>query len=267
VRIDVFTIFPEDLDRYLGIGVLGRARRAGLLDLRFHDLRAGASDTRRSVDDAPFGGGPGMVLMAPPVFQVVEAVARDEGLPRPLLLLSPAGQRLTHQVARTLADAPGGFSLLCGRYEGVDQRVADHLVDGELSVGDYVLSGGESAAAIVIEATARLVPGVLGNEASSAEESFAAPGLEYPQYTRPANFRGWSVPEVLLSGHHGDIAAWRHAESRRRTGERRPDLLRRPHAEQEDPDKQEAAGGDACQPGPGGQGVSPQGEEEGSGRS
>jgi len=225
VRIDVFTIFPDALDAYLGIGVLGRARRSGLLDLRFHDLRAGASDARRSVDDTPFGGGPGMVLMAPPVFEAVEAVAGEQGLPRPLLLLSPAGERFTHEVARRLAAEPGGFSLLCGRYEGVDQRVADHLVDGELSVGDFVLSGGESAAAVVIEATARLLPGVLGNDASRVDESFSAPGLEYPQYTRPAVFRGWPVPDVLVSGHHGEIEAWRRSESQRRTRTRRPDLL------------------------------------------
>lgn len=230
MRIDVFTIFPEALDAFLGIGVLGRARRSGVLDLRVHDLRAGASDARRSVDDTPFGGGPGMVLMAPPVFHAVEAVDRQQGLPRPLFLLSPGGQPFTHAVARRLATGPGGFSLLCGRYEGVDQRVADHLVDGEISVGDYVLSGGESAAAIVVEATARLLPGVLGNEASSIEESFATQGLEYPQYTRPAVFRGWPVPDVLLSGHHGEIDAWRRSESRRRTRARRPDLLAEEHA-------------------------------------
>jgi tRNA (guanine37-N1)-methyltransferase len=228
VRIDVLTIFPEYLDRALGLSLLGRARELGLLDLRFHDPRDHATDRHRSVDDVPFGGGAGMVMTPEPLFATVEAVAP----PRPLLLLSAGGRRFDQATAQELASGPG-FSLVCGRYEGVDQRVADHLCDGELSVGDFVLAGGEAAALVVIEAVGRLVPGVLGNDASVAEESFAGTGaagagprlLEYPQYTRPADFRGWAVPEVLRSGDHAKVARWRRAAALRRTLGRRPDLL------------------------------------------
>ncbi len=225
MRIDVFTIFPAVVESYGHASILGRARQAGLLDLRVRDLRAGAADPRRSVDDAPFGGGAGMVLMPEPVFAAVEAVEATEGLPRPLLLLSPGGRRLDQAMVRELAARVEGFSLLCGRYEGIDQRVADHLVDGELSIGDVVLAGGELAALVVVEAVARLLPGVLGNEASTDDESFTDGLLEYPQYTRPAEFRGWSVPEVLRSGDHGSVARWRRAQALRRTLERRPDLV------------------------------------------
>ena len=221
LRIDVFTIFPDAVDTYCETGVVGRARRSGLLEVRVCDLRQGADDPRRSVDDAPFGGGAGMVLAPAPVFAAVERSVP----PRPLYLLSPAGRRFDQPVAEELAAAP--FSLLCGRYEGVDQRIADHLVDGELSIGDYVLAGGELAALVVVEAVARLVPGVVGNEASIADESFSAGLLEYPQYTRPASFRGWDVPEILLSGDHGRVADWRRAAALQRTVERRPDLIQR----------------------------------------
>ncbi len=224
MRIDVFTIFPDLVEGYCRGSVLGRARERGLLDLRVRDLRTGASDPRRSVDDAPFGGGAGMVLMPEPLFAAVEAVEAREGLSRPLLLLSPGGRRFDQAAARELA-AGDGFSLLCGRYEGVDQRVSDHLVDGELSVGDVVLAGGELPALAVVEAVTRLVPGALGNEASVDEESFLTGLLEYPQYTRPAVFRGWAVPEVLRSGDHGSVARWRQAQALRRTLERRPDLV------------------------------------------
>jgi tRNA (guanine37-N1)-methyltransferase len=222
--VDVFTIFPEVVEGYCSASLLGRARAQGVLDLRVHDLRSGADDRRRSVDDAPFGGGAGMVLMPGPVFAAVEAVQAAEGLPRPLFLLSPSGRRFDQALAVELARS-GGFSLLSGRYEGVDQRVADHLVDGELSIGDFVLAGGEAAALVVVEAVTRLVPGVLGNEASAAEESFAEGILEFPQYTRPAVFRGWEVPDVLRSGDHRRVARWRHAQALRRTLERRPDLV------------------------------------------
>jgi tRNA (guanine37-N1)-methyltransferase len=225
VRIDVFTIFPDLVEGYGHASLLGRARRAGVLDLRVRDLRSGAVDPHRSVDDAPFGGGAGMVLMPEPVFAAVETVEATDGLPRPLLLLSPAGRRFDQSVALELAGSLEGFSLLCGRYEGVDQRVIDHLVDGELSIGDVVLSGGELAALVVVETVARLLPGVLGNDESTVEESFAQGLLEYPQYTRPAVFRGWPVPEVLRSGDHGSVARWRLAQALRRTLERRPDLI------------------------------------------
>ncbi len=225
MRIDVFTIFPEYVDGPLGVSLLGRARDEGLLDVRIHDLREHTTDRHRSVDDSPLGGGPGMVMMPEPIFAAVEAVEP----PRPLLLLTPSGRRFDQSVASDLASGDG-FSLLCGRYEGVDQRVADHLCDGELSVGDYVLAGGEAAALVVVEAVARLVPGVLGNDASTDDESFAPSSsgdllLEYPQYTRPAEFRGWRAPDVLRSGDHARIDAWRRDEAIRRTSERRPDLL------------------------------------------
>jgi tRNA (guanine37-N1)-methyltransferase len=224
VRIDVFTIFPDVVTGYCGASILGRAAEAGVLDVRVHDLRTGADDPRRSVDDAPFGGGAGMVLMAEPLFRSVESVG---DLPRPLYLLTPSGRRFDQEVAAELAGRAGGFSLLCGRYEGVDQRVADHLVDGELSVGDYVLAGGELAALVVVEAVARLLPGVLGNEDSAVDDSFSGGLLEYPHYTRPAEYRGWEVPEVLRSGDHGAVARWRRTQALLRTAERRPDLLER----------------------------------------
>ncbi|MFS8584756.1 MAG: tRNA (guanosine(37)-N1)-methyltransferase TrmD [Acidimicrobiia bacterium] len=220
MRIDVFTIFPQMVEHFVDQSLLGRARREGRLDVRVHDLRSCATDPHRSVDDAPFGGGAGMVLMPEPVFAAVEAVDP----PRPLLYLSPAGRRFDQAVARELA-ALEGFSLLCGRYEGVDERIREHLCDGELSIGDFVLSGGEVAAMVVVEAVARLVPGVMGNVASAEDESFSDGLLEYPHYTRPANFRGWTVPEVLRSGDHGRIARWRRAQALRRTLDRRPDLI------------------------------------------
>ena len=220
LRVDTFTIFPALVEGWLDASLIGRARQAGVLDLRVHDLRSAAQDPHRSVDDAPFGGGAGMVLAPEPVFTAVEAVDP----PRPLLLLGPGGRRFDQAVARELV-AAGSFSLLCGRYEGVDQRIADHLCDGELSVGDYILAGGELGALVVTEAVARLVPGVLGNDASVVDESFADGLLEYPQYTRPASFRGWEVPAVLRSGDHSAVARWRRAAALARTLRSRPDLI------------------------------------------
>jgi tRNA (guanine37-N1)-methyltransferase len=220
VRIDVFTIFPGLVEAFAGASLVGKAAADGDLDLRVHDLRAQATDAHRSVDDAPFGGGAGMVFLPGPVFDSVEAVSP----PRPLLLLGPGGRRLDQAYAAELASLDG-FSLLCGRYEGVDERVHEHLVDGEVSIGDYVLAGGEVAAMVVIEAVGRLVPGVLGNEASVEDESFSTGLLEYPQYTRPAEFRGWEVPEVLRSGDHARVARWRRAQAIARTIQRRPDLI------------------------------------------
>jgi tRNA (guanine37-N1)-methyltransferase len=220
MRVDIFTIFPEYLDAPLRSSLLGRARERGLIDIRVHDPREQTSDSHRRVDDTPFGGGAGMVMLPEPLFDAVEAVDP----PRPLLLLTAAGRKFDQQMARRLAEG-GGFSLLCGRYEGVDQRVADHLCDEEISVGDYVLAGGEPAALVVVETVARLVPGVMGNEESGGDESFSDGLLEYPQYTRPADFRGWVVPEELRSGDHARIARWRRAQALRRTLDRRPDLL------------------------------------------
>ena len=188
--------------------------------MRVHDLRDQTTDTHRTVDDSPFGGGAGMVMVPEPIFAAVENVDP----PRPLLFLSPAGRRLDQAYARELA-ALDGFSLLCGRYEGVDERVREHLVDGEVSIGDYVLGGGEVAAMVVLEAVGRLVPGVMGNDTSADEESFSDGLLEYPHYTRPAKFRGWGVPEVLRSGDHAKVARWRRAQSLLRTVAQRPDLI------------------------------------------
>jgi tRNA (guanine37-N1)-methyltransferase len=220
VRIDIFTIFPEYLEPPLDVSLLGRARAAGMLDVRLHDPRAFTDDRHRSVDDEPFGGGAGMVMTPAPLFAAVESVVP----PRPLFLLAAGGRRFDQDRARELAML-SGFSLICGRYEGVDQRVADHLCDDELSIGDFVLAGGEGAALVVIEAVTRLLPGVMGNEASGVEESFTDSRVEYPQYTRPAEFRGWTVPDVLRSGDHARIARWRAAQALRRTLERRPDLI------------------------------------------
>ena len=226
MRIDVFTIFPGLIEAFATDGLLGKAREKGLVDLRVHDPREHTTDVHRSVDDTPFGGGAGMVMRPEPLFAAVEAAAP----PRPLLLLSAGGRRFDQAMAVELA-AGGGFSLVCGRYEGVDERVAQHLCDGELSIGDYVLNGGEVAALVVVEAVARLVPGVMGNEDSGVEESFSTTPdgrgglLEHPQYTRPQEFRGWAVPEVLRSGDHARIARWRRAMALARTLERRPDLI------------------------------------------
>jgi len=220
LRIDVFTCLPQLLEAPLDGSLLGRAREYGLVDVRLHDLRDHTTDRHRSVDGPPFGGGAGMVLGPEPIFRAVEAVVP----PRPLFLLGPGGRRFDQGLARELA-AGSGFSLLCGRYEGVDERVRDHLVDGELSLGDYVLAGGEAAAFVVVEAVTRLVPGVMGNDASGEEESFVEGLLEYPHYTRPATFRGREVPEVLRSGDHGRIARWRRAQALARTRAARPDLI------------------------------------------
>lgn len=220
MRIDVFTIFPELVGGFASQALLGKAQQRGLLDVRVHDLRSETTDVHRTVDDSPFGGGAGMVLMPEPLFAAVEAVEP----PRPLYLLGPGGRRLDQPLARELATGEG-FSLLCGRYEGVDARVTDHLCDGELSIGDYVLGGGEVAALVVLEAVGRLVPGVMGNTTSADDESFADGLLEYPQYTRPADFRGWSVPDVLRSGDHARVARWRRGQALARTAARRPDLI------------------------------------------
>ncbi|HUP74574.1 MAG TPA: tRNA (guanosine(37)-N1)-methyltransferase TrmD [Acidimicrobiales bacterium] len=220
MRIDVLTIFPDIVEHFASRSLLGKARERGTVDIRVHDLRSAAIDPHRSVDDSPFGGGAGMVLLPEPIFRTVEAVDP----PRPLYYLGPAGARFDQAMARDLA-ALDGFSLLCGRYEGVDERVLDHLVDSELSIGDFVLGGGEVAAMVVLETVGRLVPGVMGNAASADDESFTGGLLEYPHYTRPAEFRGWPIPDVLRSGDHARVERWRRAQSLARTRLRRPDLL------------------------------------------
>lgn len=221
MRIDVFSIFPGIVNDFCSASLLGKARESALLDLRTHDLRDHTHDIHRSVDDTVFGGGAGMLMRPEPIFSAVEATSP----PRPLILLGPGGDRFDQSMARRLA-ASDGFSLLCGRYEGVDHRVREHLVDHEISVGDVVLAGGEVAACLVIEAVTRLIPGVMGNAVSPVTESFGAAGLlEEPQWTRPAEFRGWEVPEVLRGGDHGRIEKWRFVQALRRTVLRRPDLI------------------------------------------
>jgi len=225
LRIDVFSLFPGLVRAFCSDSLLGRAQAGGLLDLRCHDIREQATDVHRTVDDAPFGGSAGMLMKPEPIFASVEAADP----PRPLLLTSPGGRRFDQAMANelaALAEVSGGFSLLCGRYEGVDHRVRQHLVDDEVSIGDVVLSGGEVAACLIIEAVTRLRDGAMGNVQSSVTESFGESGLlEEPQYTRPAAFRGWTVPEVLRSGDHARIERYRQAQRLHRTLRERPDLI------------------------------------------
>lgn len=225
MRIDVVTIFPDALRPFFSAALLGKASDRELIEVRVHDLRDHTTDRHRKVDDEPFGGGPGMVMTADPFFRAVEAIAPDRRPDDPrVVLLTPQGRRFTQGLARELAALPR-LLLLCGRYEGVDERVAEGLCDDELSVGDYVLAGGEAAAAVVVDAVARLLPGVVGDAASLEAESFEDGRLDHPHYTRPAEYRGMAVPEVLLSGDHSAVERWRREEAERRTRERRPDLL------------------------------------------
>jgi tRNA (guanine37-N1)-methyltransferase len=221
MRVDVFTIFPAILDGPLRESLLGRAVEGGIVDVRVHDLRTWSSDPRRSVDDESFGGGPGMVMAPEPFFMAVESLDPDRGR---VILLSPAGRRLDQAFARELAAEPH-LTLLCGRYEGVDERVVEGLPAEEVSIGDYVLSGGELPALVLIEAVTRLVPGVVGNEGSVERDSFAAPDvLDHPHYTRPREFRGMTVPEVLVSGNHAEIDRWRREAAAAKRRRNRPDL-------------------------------------------
>ena len=222
--VDVVTIFPGYFASPLATGLLGKAGERGLLQVRLHDLRAWAADRHRSVDDAPFGGGAGMVMLPGPWFEALDALLAEG--PAHIVLLAPDGRRFDHATAARLAREPR-LVLCCGRYEGIDERVRTR-VDEVLSIGDFVLAGGETAALVVLDAVARLVPGVMGNAASAADESFAEGLLEYPQYTRPAVYRGLEVPAVLRSGDHGAIARWRRAQAVERTRRLRPDLLDRP---------------------------------------
>ncbi|HID08070.1 MAG TPA: tRNA (guanosine(37)-N1)-methyltransferase TrmD [Armatimonadetes bacterium] len=236
MRFDIFTIFPEWFESPLHCSLLGRAIERGIIEVHCHNIRDYALDKHRVVDDYPYGGGAGMVMKPEPIFNAVESVLRQlpkkHGKP-PIILLSPQGRVLCHEVVLELARHQCLF-LICGHYEGVDERVREHLATDEISVGDYVLSGGEPAAMIIIDAVSRFVPGVLGNEASLQNESFAQGLLEHPQYTRPRDFRGWVVPEVLISGNHQAIARWRRKESLRRTLLRRPELLQRAQLNGED---------------------------------
>ena len=230
LRFDIITIFPEFFHAGVDCGILRRARNAGLVEIATHDLRQWTTDKHHVVDDRPFGGGDGMILKPEPIFAAVEALtgaSRKEDLPprTKVILLSPQGRVFSQSVALELSQHTSQVVLLCGRYEGVDERVADALVTDEISIGDYVLSGGEPAAAVVIDAVVRLLPGALGSETSAVFESFSEGLLDYPQYTRPPDFRGMQVPDVLLSGNHAEIARWRREAALEKTRRKRPDLL------------------------------------------
>jgi tRNA (guanine37-N1)-methyltransferase len=225
MKFDIVTIFPKMVEGPLAEGIVARAIARGLLDVRVHDLRDFTTDRHRVVDDMPFGGGPGMVLKPEPLFAAVDRIRETRGTPSAVILTSPDGARLTHDVAKRLS-ALDHVVILCGRYEGVDERVREHLATAALSIGDYVVSGGELPALVIVDAVARLVPGVVGDESSVAGDTFARDGLlDFPQYTRPAEFRGMSVPPVLLSGHHAEIEKWRREQAIERTRRHRPDLL------------------------------------------
>ena len=222
LQIDVITIFPGMLDGFLGESILKRAAEAGLVEARTINLRDFTEDPHRTTDDRPYGGGPGMVMKPEPIFKAVESVRRPDSR---VILLCPQGRRFDQAAARRLTKV-SHLIFLCGHYEGIDERVREALVDEEISIGDYVLTNGVLPAAVVIDTVVRLLPGALGGgEEATAEESFGLQGLEYPQYTRPAEFRGMPVPEILSSGDHGKIAQWRAEQARQRTSERRPDLL------------------------------------------
>jgi tRNA (guanine37-N1)-methyltransferase len=233
IRFDVFTVFPDLLAPYLAASVLGRARQAGLMEVYLHDPREFTIDRHRTTDDVPYGGGGGMVMKPEPVFRALQAVL-GEALPTtPVVLLTPQGRPFRQAVALELA-GHRRLALICGRYEGVDERIRQHLATDEISIGDYVVTGGELPALIVIDAVARCLPGVLGDENAAAEDSHAEGLLEYPHYTRPPEFQGWKVPDVLLSGDHARIASWRRRQSLERTWRRRPDLLERADLTPED---------------------------------
>jgi tRNA (guanine37-N1)-methyltransferase len=221
MKFHILTIFPDFFGGPFRHGVVARAAEAGALEIRIHDLRNWTHDLHRTVDDRPFGGGEGMLLKPEPIFEAVESIR-----PRKVVLLSAQGRKFTQAIARELAQNED-LLLICGRYEGVDERVAEHLADDELSIGDYVLSGGELAAAVVVDAVARLLPGVVGNSESTVNESFEEGILDFPQWTRPAEFRGWKAPEVLLSGNHAEIRKWRERAALEKTARLRPDLIRR----------------------------------------
>ncbi|HKY22499.1 MAG TPA: tRNA (guanosine(37)-N1)-methyltransferase TrmD [Vicinamibacterales bacterium] len=224
MRFDIVTIFPRMIEAALAEGILARAIQRELLTVRARDLREFTDDRHRTVDDVPYGGGPGMVLKPEPLFRAVEAIAQDSGTPQAVVLVSPHGRRFSQDEAIRLAGLDR-VVILCGRYEGIDDRVRENLATEELSIGDYVVSGGELPALVVVDAVARLIPGVVGDEDSVAGDSFARGILDFPHFTRPAEFRDWKVPDVLVSGHHGEIRRWRKRQALELTLKRRPDLL------------------------------------------
>lgn len=221
MRVDLITLFPELCRAPLGESIMRRAQESGALNLQIHNLRDWTTDRHHVVDDAPFGGGQGMVMKPEPIFAAVESLRGDDST---VVLMSPQGKRFHQEMAREFSGR-SHLIIICGHYEGIDHRVVEHLADAEISIGDYVLTNGAIAAVVFVDAVVRLVPGVLGDEKSAREDSFSGNLLEAPQYTRPADFRGWKVPPVLLSGHHAEIAAWRKREAEDRTRRNRPDLL------------------------------------------
>jgi tRNA (guanine37-N1)-methyltransferase len=236
VRIDIITLFPKMFEVPFSFGIFKRAVDSGLVSIGVHDIRAYTHDRHHTADDYPYGGGAGMVLKPEPVFEAVEGVLSaggDQDKKPSIILMTPQGRTFTQSVATELAGYPH-LVLVCGHYEGVDERVREHLATDEISIGDYVLTGGELPAMVVLDAVVRLIPGVLGSEESSLDDSHTSGLLEYPQYTRPADYRGWKVPEVLLSGNHAEIAKWRREQIIRRTLERRPELLDRANLGLED---------------------------------
>ena len=226
MKVDIVTIFPRMVEAPLAEGIVARAIARGIIDARVHDLREFTTDRHRVVDDMPFGGGPGMVLKPEPLFAAVDRIREQRGAASAVILTSPDGERLTHAVAERLSKLDH-LVILCGRYEGVDERVRQHLATEVISIGDYVLSGGELPALVIVDAVARLIPGVVGDQSSVTGDTFASGLLDFPQYTRPAEFRGHVVPPVLLSGHHGEIEKWRREQALERTRTHRPDLLQK----------------------------------------
>ena len=234
MHIDILTLFPQMFNDVFNYSIIGRARERHLVDIRLHDIRAYTHDKHHIVDDYPYGGGAGMLLKPEPIFEAAESIKEELGFSSvPTVLLSPQGRLFNQKIARQLADYQR-LILICGHYEGVDERVIEHLVNDEISIGDYLLSGGEIAAMVVVDCVVRLLPGVVGSEVSLVEDSHTDGLLEYPQYTRPASYRGWVVPSILLSGNHSQIARWRRQQSLLRTAKRRPDLLEKAVLSEED---------------------------------
>ncbi|GAB6270341.1 MAG: tRNA (guanosine(37)-N1)-methyltransferase TrmD [Smithellaceae bacterium] len=232
IRFDVLSIFPEMLRSPLDFSLLKKAREKGLIEIGLHDIRDWAEDKHRMTDDAPYGGGCGMVMKVEPLERALKSIRRADAQSL-VVLMTPQGETFHQKIAAEFAKQ-NQMILICGRYEGFDERIREHLVDREISIGDYILTGGELSALVVIDAVSRLIPGVLGNDASAAKESFSQGLLEYPQYTRPAEYKGWCVPEVLASGNHAQIERWQRIEALRRTWQRRPDLLKKMELTAED---------------------------------
>lgn len=232
IRFDVLSIFPEMLRSPLDFSLLKKAREKGLIEIGLHDIRDWAEDKHRMTDDAPYGGGCGMVMKVEPLERALKSIRRADAQSL-VVLMTPQGETFHQKIAAEFAKQ-NQMILICGRYEGFDERIREHLVDREISIGDYILTGGELSALVVIDAVSRLIPGVLGNDASAAKESFSHGLLEYPQYTRPAEYKGWCVPEVLASGNHAQIERWQKIEALRRTWQRRPDLLKKMELTEED---------------------------------